>query len=73
MPQGSVLGPLLFLIYINGLIADPSIQAKLFEDDFVIFTEVVSTAHQLKLNSYLDQIHEWLEMANVTQLGKNYA
>lgn len=66
-----MLGPLLFLIYINGLIADPSIQAKLFADDCIIFTEVMSTADQLKLNSYLDQIHEWLKMANVTELGKN--
>lgn len=70
MPQGSVLGTLLFLIYINGLIAEPSFQAKLFAGNRIIFTELMSTADQLKLNSYLDQIRKWLEMAMALNLEK---
>lgn len=70
MPQGSVLGTLLFLIYINGLIAEPSFQAKLFAGNRIIFTELMSTADQLKLNSYFDQIRKWLEMAMALNLEK---
>ena len=37
-PKGSILGPLLFLIYISDLSGDLSSKAKLFADDTSLFS-----------------------------------
>ena len=60
VPQGSVLGPLLFLIYINDLTQNISANIKLFADDSSLFIKVdnVETAHQT-LMSDLDTITAW--------------
>ena len=44
VPQGSVLGPLLFLIYIIDLPNDISLNCKFFADDASLFS-VVSNIH----------------------------
>lgn len=60
IPQGSVLGPLLFLIYINGFnIITPPIQIRLFADDCVLFNEIPHHEDQITLNSNLQNIASW--------------
>ena len=60
VPQGSVLGPLFFLIYINGLVDNISSEGKLFADDKSLFTVVydVDIAAN-KLNRYFEIISTW--------------
>ena len=40
VPQGSVLGPLLFLVYINDLECDIKSKIKFFADDTMLFSVV---------------------------------
>ena len=60
VPQGSVLGPLLFLIYINGLTDQISSNIKLFADDASLFIKVtdVDAAHETLIND-LGKITAW--------------
>lgn len=40
VPQGCVLGPLLFLIYVNDIVSNISSPIRLFTDDCVIYREI---------------------------------
>ena len=60
MPQSPVLGPLFFLIYINGLPLGLTTNVKLFPDDNFLFS-VVNNASVFasKLNNDLVKIRDW--------------
>ena len=60
VPKDSILGPLLFLIYIKDLPDNSNSLAKLFADDTSLFSTVHDPNHSAKvLNDDLNKISEW--------------
>ena len=58
--QGSVLGPLLFLVYINDLERNIKYNIKLFPDDTMLFFKAKNPEISANnLNHDLDAIRQW--------------
>ena len=62
VPQGTVLGPILFLLFINDLPSAVSSSVKLFADDSVLYRHTESSADHDKLQQDLFQLEEWAAM-----------
>lgn len=62
VPQGSVLGPLLFLIYINDLPFCVSAHINLFADDCVIYRQIISGNDVTTLQADLNAVTSWCKI-----------
>ena len=61
VPQGTVLGPLLFLAYINDLsdCITPGSDARLYADDSALSREIKTSDDEKALQSDLDELQAW--------------
>ena len=59
IPQGTVLVPLMFLIYINDIIEHVSSSLRLFADDCLLYRIVTTEEDSIQLQHDLNQLSTW--------------
>ena len=74
VPQGTVLGPLLFSLYINDISADIESEIRLFADDCVCYREIKEIEDTVKLQKDIGRLgslaRKWgMRYQPVMQLG----
>ena len=61
VPQGSVLGPTLFIFFINDLPSISTVETKIFADDTKAYCRIENDQDQRNLQQTIDLMHEWTE------------
>ena len=59
VPKGTVLGPLLFSLYINDISTDIESEIRLFADDCVCYREIKNEEDTLKLQRDIYRLGSW--------------
>ena len=59
MPQGSVLDPVLFLAYVNGIWRGTECNIRLFADGCVLYRKSMDSSEIDKLKTDLNRLMEW--------------
>jgi len=65
VPQGSVLGPLLFLAYVNDIWRNIESKIRFFADDCIIYRKILNIKDVEKLQADLDRLGDWAERNEV--------
>ena len=68
VPKGTVLGPLLFLIYINGIESQITSSIRLFTDDSALYRPIYSESDSISLH---EDIFKLQKCANTWQMAFN--
>ena len=83
VPQGSVLGPILFILYIDDISTicfNSTVSYNLFADDFKLYSKLTTDLDQASLQAALGRLQEWctdwqmsinISKCHVLHLGKN--
>ena len=69
VPQGTVLGPFLFITYINDIVCNLNSKIKLFADDAVMYREIWSSQDEVTFQNDIDSITDW---AKTWQMSLNF-
>jgi len=70
IPQGSVLGPLLFLTYVNDIWRNIESKIRLFAEDCIIYRKMFNINDVEKLQTDLDRLGDWAK-GNETKINPN--
>ena len=65
VPQGSILGPLLFVMFIFDCISDKT-NIALYADDTKIWREIIVWDDHLALQNYIENLLQWANMYKMT-------
>ncbi len=68
LPQGSIVGPMLFSLFVNDLPCScPDVECQIYADDTVIYTSAKSSAKVVALlNEQMEKISKWFQENNLT-------